>query len=85
MHMCSSNALMTAYASGCLASGFYGGLFHLEGGTIPPHCALHFLPFISIRVNRLCIYIVFGRSPNYTKLPSDANIVMVHDIGTDSE
>ncbi len=37
-------------------------LFHLEGGTIPPYCALHFLPFISIGVNCLCISIVFGCS-----------------------
>ncbi len=35
-------------------------LFHLKGGTIPPYCALQFLPFISIGVNRLCIYIVFA-------------------------
>ncbi len=35
-------------------------LFHLEGGTIPSYCALQFLPCISIRVNRLCISIVFG-------------------------
>ncbi len=35
-------------------------LFHLEGGTIPPYCTLHFLPFISIGVNGLCIYIVLG-------------------------
>ncbi len=35
-------------------------LFHLEGGTIPTYCALHFLPFISIGVNCLCISIVFG-------------------------
>ncbi len=35
-------------------------LFHLEGGTIPPYCALQFLPFKSIEVNRLCISIVFG-------------------------
>ncbi len=34
-------------------------LFHLEGGTIPPYCALQFLPFISIGVNRPCISIVF--------------------------
>ncbi len=34
-------------------------LFHLEGGTIPPYCALQFFPFISIGVNRLCISIVF--------------------------
>ncbi len=34
-------------------------LFHLEGGTIPLYCALKFLPFISIGVNRLCISIVF--------------------------
>ncbi len=33
-------------------------LFHLEGGTIPPYCALQFLPFISKRGNRLCISIV---------------------------
>ncbi len=31
-------------------------LFHSEGGTIPSYCALHFLPFISIGVNR-CISI----------------------------
>ncbi len=35
-------------------------LFHFEGGTIPPYCALQFLPFISIGVKRLCISIVFG-------------------------
>ncbi len=35
-------------------------LFHLEGGTILPYCALQFLPFISIGVNRLCISIVIG-------------------------
>ncbi len=34
-------------------------LFHIEGGTNPPYCALQFLPFISIGVNHLCISIVF--------------------------
>ncbi len=34
-------------------------LFHLEGRTIPPYCALHLLPFISIGVSCLCISIVF--------------------------
>ncbi len=34
-------------------------LFHLEGGTIPPYCALQFLPFIRIGVNLLFISIVF--------------------------
>ncbi len=34
-------------------------LFHLEGGTISAYYALHFLPFISIGMNRLCISIVF--------------------------
>ncbi len=35
-------------------------LFHLEGGTIPPCCTLQFLPFMGIRVNRVCISIVFA-------------------------
>ncbi len=26
-------------------------LFHLEGGTIQPYCALQFLPFLSIRLS----------------------------------
>ncbi len=34
-------------------------LFHLENGTILPYCGLQLIPFISIRVNRLCISIVF--------------------------
>ncbi len=34
-------------------------LFHIEGGTNPPYCALQFLPFLSIGVNHFCIYIVF--------------------------
>ncbi len=34
-------------------------LFHLEGGAIPPYCALQCLLFISIGVNRLCVSIVF--------------------------
>ncbi len=29
-------------------------------GTIPPYCTLHFLPFISIGVNCLCVSVVFG-------------------------
>ncbi len=37
-------------------------LFHLEGETIPPYCALQFIPFISIGVKHLCISIVFGKT-----------------------
>ncbi len=40
---------------------------HLEGGTIPPYCALRFLLFISIGVNRLCISIVFVLNKTLTK------------------
>ncbi len=39
-------------------------LFHLEGGTIPPYCALQFLPFISIGVNHLCMSVVFDVNVN---------------------
>ncbi len=42
-------------------------LFHLEGGTIPPYCALQFLPFISMGANRLCISIVFILYKTLTK------------------
>ncbi len=42
-------------------------LFLLEGGTIPPYCALQFLPLISIGVNRLCISIVFVLNKTLTK------------------
>ncbi len=42
-------------------------LFLLEGGTIPPFCALLFLPFISIGVNSLCSSIVFVLNKTLTK------------------
>ncbi len=41
--------------------------FILEGGTIPPYCALQFLPFINIGVNRLCISIDFVLNKTLTK------------------
>ncbi len=31
--------------------------FNLKAGLFLPYCALHFLPLINIRVNRLCISI----------------------------
>ncbi len=42
-------------------------LFHLEGGTFPPYCALQFLPIISIGVNRLFISMVFVLNKTLTK------------------
>ncbi len=52
--------LLTARCSDAMTLPINDWLFHLEGGTIPPYCALHFLPLISIGVNCLCISIVFG-------------------------
>ncbi len=49
-----------AFCSDAMTLPISDWLFRLEGGTIPPYCVLQFLPFISIGVNRLCIYIDFG-------------------------
>ncbi len=77
MHMHSSNALKTrllqpqvsmgtgasnGWCSDAMNLPINDSLFHLDGRTIPPYCALNFLPFISIGVSRLCISIVFDWS-----------------------
>ncbi len=53
MHMQSLNVLIQGMCIGWFLWEIW--LFLLEGETIPPFCALPFLPFISIEVNSLCI------------------------------
>ncbi len=57
---CSSPGASNGHYTDSMTLPISDWLFNLEDGTIPPYCALQFLPFISIGVNRLCISIVFG-------------------------
>ncbi len=66
--MCMRSAYDCTYALAGLVRFLWEiWLFLLEGGTIPPYCAVQFLPFISIGVSRLCNFIVFVLNKTLTK------------------
>ncbi len=68
-----AHGVITCLDSACALAGLVRFLweswfFHLQGGTIPPYCALQFPPFISLGVNRLCISIVFVLNKTQKKM-----------------